>query len=158
MINFNYWHNEIADMPAQENGEWVDLETGHTYKDWLASTQKSSKPKVKLDQKTIEARQFAKKSGGKALTGTAKQKKWAEQIRATILNQVDQECAKVLCSSDYFKHSKFWIENRHRTADDFSRFIARALDITAQYNAATDENLKLQLQIKHKELRKPWGV
>lgn len=26
--NFNYWYNEIADIPEYVNGEWVDLETG----------------------------------------------------------------------------------------------------------------------------------
>lgn len=80
---------------------------------------------VKRDDKTqksleraTEARKAAKALGGKALTGTAKQKAWAEQIRRDFLNMVNADEAELALESNISSSAKFWIETRECTSKD----------------------------------------
>ena len=46
MMSFNYWYNEVADMPTLVNGEWVDLETGIPFiitRERIAAAKKAAK-------------------------------------------------------------------------------------------------------------------
>lgn len=50
-MNFNYWKNEIADMPTRDDkGNWYDLETGLYFDNSL--NKKPSEKKVKVVRKT----------------------------------------------------------------------------------------------------------
>lgn len=69
-MNFEEWKSE-ADMPRFVNGEWVDLETGIPFK---------SRARIAIDARRHLSK--ANALGGIALTGSAKQKIWAEKIRA----------------------------------------------------------------------------
>ena len=62
-----------------------------------------------MNKKIKEARKTAKFMGLKALTGTIKQKKWAEQIRADFIQHAtEQQLEKAQNPTT----SKWWIENR----------------------------------------------
>jgi len=77
------------------------------------------------------SRKLAKFYGGKALKGSAAQKKWAEKIRETILRSdelSDEEKIKLLQTGGFTQHSKFWIENREVAIEEFT-----AKNIVAQY-------------------------
>lgn len=59
-------------------------------------------------------RNLAKMFGGSALTGTSKQKDWAEKIRAEFIKNSNLENDDLISfiSADILKNSRFWIENR----------------------------------------------
>lgn len=63
-----------------------------------------------------ESRKLAKFYGGKALTGSAKQKKWAESIREDVLcsNELtDEQKTELINLGSFLNTSKFWINNRN---------------------------------------------
>lgn len=114
MSNFKAWLDS-ADMPMQKaDGSWYDAETGIAY----VATQRAT-----LSAKASDARSFAKAFGGKALTGTAKQKEWAEKIRAEKICEMDSDSAALACDHMGLGASaKFWIENRAKSGADFGKF------------------------------------
>jgi hypothetical protein len=117
--SFQYWREEIADIPALNNlGEWVDLETGFTYEDYCNSieTNKRIAAPSKYESEIKAARQVAKASGFVALRGSTKQKQWAVQIRDTRLKEIQDEELKCCAGSHLFSSAKFWIESRNRSA------------------------------------------
>lgn len=114
-MKFRDWYEE-ADMPEKIDGVWVDVETGVPYQ--------PASPKSSMSQQAQTARATAKQLGGKALKGTAKQKEWAEKIRAEKLAAMTEEAAELICDPNGLcTHSKFWIENRSKTAGQFENFI-----------------------------------
>jgi len=125
MSNFIFWKDEVADMPEQyEDGSWYDLETGlpfdanHHYRTGGKTTRWVPSEDVK------ENRKIAKFYGGKALTGTMKQKVWAESIRATILSSdtlSDEQKASFIDLGGFTLTAKFWIENRALAPSAFTR-------------------------------------
>jgi len=146
--NFKAWLDS-ADMPMQKaDGSWYDAETGIAY----VAHQRAS-----LSAKATDARSFAKAFGGKALTGTAKQKEWAETIRAEKLAAMDHDAAAMACDANGLgRGAKFWIDNRAATSAQIADFfrqqhallkLARTLkskgmaaeyaDAAARYNALT---------------------
>ena len=62
--NFNYWYNEIADMPELVNGFWVDLETGLPFKSIKqgkkAAVEKHPDSKLKLSALLSKAERLVK--------------------------------------------------------------------------------------------------
>ena len=105
-------------------------------------------PKVKepreaprqASQKTKEARQVVKEKGGAALTGTAKQKKWAEEIRAEIVPYLSEESARILCNKrGPVSKAKFWIERRTKTVSEFEEFGQKATQILDVFRAKLSE-------------------
>ena len=42
-MDFNYWKNEIADMPTKGENGWFDLETGISYADYCKPSAKAPK-------------------------------------------------------------------------------------------------------------------
>lgn len=127
MSHFNHWLNEHADMPKkQEDGTWVDLEDGLEYDpkaDYGFVTPKKKKSnQISLD-KAKESRKLAKFYGGKALTGSAKQKSWAESIRndvlaSTLLTEENKE--KIVQLGGAANTAKFWINNKNKTPSAFN--------------------------------------
>ena len=69
------------------------------------------------------ARKAAALFGGKALKGTARQKTWAEKIRAKKLESMTQEQAVACCDpAGILTGAKFWIETRNRRGADIGEF------------------------------------
>lgn len=79
-----------------------------------AFEEASSDERRKISQKAAaaETRKAAKALGGKALTGTPAQQKWAETIRKDALAVVPSEVADKLLSGKRFQSAKWWIDNR----------------------------------------------
>ena len=113
--NFQAWI-DAADMPSQNaSGQWIDLETGFAY---------NPAPRAELSAKAKDARAVAKFFGGKALSGTAAQKEWAEKIRTGKLAEMSQDQAEMACDPDgLLKTSKFWIENRTKSGSQIGDFV-----------------------------------
>lgn len=164
-MNFREWYDD-ADMPEKVDGVWVDLETGIPYK----PTAPSSSSRTALSAKTQDARALAKSFGGKALTGTAKQKEWGEQIRAEKLKGMTAEAAELICDlNGLCNGSKFWIENRTKTALQFERFIIdqkkwlnrhkylRAKNTIQPLDEAEKEELA-DIAEKYNKLIKEWNI
>lgn len=152
--NFQAWLDQ-ADMPAQQNGRWVDLEDGSLYNP--AHDYRSRGERVALSAKALDARSIAKAFGGLALKGTPKQKEWAEKIRAEKLQGMSQDQAEMACDPNgLLTNAKFWIEQRSAAAAEIGGFVmqqkallkrARTLKeagdatayaaVAAEYNALT---------------------
>ena len=114
MTHFEYWLNEVADMPVYKDGKWYDLETGIEYK-----------PERKnMSANAINARKEAKEFGGNALKGTKKQTEWAEKIRAEKIRKMNADDAKMVVDPNgLLTHSKFWIEQREKSATEIADFV-----------------------------------
>lgn len=81
--------------------------------------------------KAKESRKLAKFYGGKALNGSAAQKKWAEEIRNTFLQSratTEEEKEELATCGGFTNSAKFWIENRAVKAEKMT-----ARNIVAQY-------------------------
>jgi hypothetical protein len=159
MNNFTYWVNEIADMPSKQDGVWVDLETGIAYDPSYNYVSKTTR--TTLSAKALDARAIAKAFGGKALKGTAKQKEWAEKIRAQVLQGLTFDQAEMICDPNGLcTNSKFWIENRNSAAAEFGAFIEsqKALLKTAKtlHAAGKAEEYKA-VAAEYNALTAKWG-
>lgn len=94
------------------------------YADFI-STEKTPKEIKKHKQaleKAKESRKLAKFYGGKALTGSATQKKWAEEIRQNILesSSLSEEQKTRIVAFSLAQSAKFWIDNRDKKAELFN--------------------------------------
>ena len=71
-----------------------------------------------------ENRKIAKFYGAKALTGSSRQKKWAEEIRASFLSFTDlsdQQKSEFLETANFLQTAKFWINNRELDCEYFTK-------------------------------------
>lgn len=136
MTTFDFWYNEIADMPTQApDGSWFDLETG------LAFDNKVKTDNSKDNKKNAKLRQAARNLGGKALKGTVKQKKWAEQIRKSFIeNCIDTDFIKLLLTSDSLISAKFWIETRDN--NELESDLRKLFETVEKANNREDINMK----------------
>lgn len=155
MSDFLSWYNE-ADMPSkQADGTWIDLETGIAFN----QTEKEKKERQSISAKAQDARNIAKAFGGKALAGTTKQKEWAEKIRAEKLSQMDFDIAILVCDKNgLLNHSKFWIENRTKSANEIGAFIIEQKALLATFRKlekGTEE--ALAIAEKYNTLTASWG-
>lgn len=142
-MNFKDWLENEADIPMRdENGNWYDAETGLAYNSQVSYsvTRKS----VSADAKGF--REYAKQFGGKALTGSAKQKEWAEKIRYNALQNANDEIATLLCVSEYTQNSAFWINFRNENANELAERLNKineakleAIKAKKAYLATADE-------------------
>jgi hypothetical protein len=69
------------------------------------------------DEGGLDPVAVAKAFGGKALTGTAKQKEWANKIRADKLKQMAFTSAEFVAKHPAAKSARFWIDNRNKRGD-----------------------------------------
>lgn len=128
-IIFIWWQHKIAQDPQkQENGEWVDIKSGISFKEWFSlvypemkKPEPESKSRFSLTEEEKEARNVAKKLGGKALKGSEKQKKWGEKIRARFLKKLDKSMAEYFAKKEDFCRAEFWIDNRFLFVDELVR-------------------------------------
>jgi len=134
MTNFQAWLND-ADMPQKAaDGSWFDLETGISYNP--THNYITGQARTTLSARALDARAVAKAFGGKALKGTAKQKEWAEKIRAEKLAGMTQDQAEMACDpAGLLTNAKFWIEARGRAAADIGAFVMNQKGLLAQARA-----------------------
>ena len=137
--SFSEWYEE-ADIPEfdEELKLWRDLETG-LYYDPFGKLDGSKPcqpvtPRYVPSENVKNARKFIKTIGGKALTGTPKQKEWAEKIRLDKMIELDPEDAKQVVFHEIFAHSKFWIETRDKSAESILTFARRVISYTKIIN------------------------
>ena len=139
MSKFTDWKND-ADMPELVNGEWVDLETGIPFEQYLS---KRAKPVSTAQDKyavQIEAAKKASKTAKlKALTGTAAQKKWAVQIRFERFSTFTSDVAKEFINSTHFLNSKFWIQTRSLSAKAIEIFVLKIANMIIETNSINVE-------------------
>lgn len=83
------------------------------------------------------ARAELKTLGYRALTGSKKQKDWAEGIRLDIVSRLDQSVRGEFADKE-FQKADFWIENRKKHPDQFKRFLELDAEIAARAKAASD--------------------
>jgi len=103
-----------------------------------------------------EIKKIALFFGGKSLTGTKKQKEWAEGIRKNILTNITEEQAIMLCDKKGLcNHSKFWIENRFKKPCEFGCFIEKQKKLLSEYYKA-DCKVKKEISEKYNILTKEW--
>lgn len=72
--------------------------------------------------KAKESRKLAKFYGGKALTGSAAQKKWAEEIRQNVLESSalsDEQKIKLVTLVGPTNTARFWINNKDKSPSVF---------------------------------------
>lgn len=155
MSGFLSWYND-ADMPSkQADGTWIDLETGISFN----QSAKEKAERQSISAKAQDARNIAKAFGGKALSGTAKQKEWAEKIRAEKLSQMDFDTAILVCDKNgLLGHSKFWIENRTKSATEIGLFIIEQKKLLASFRKlekGTEE--AFAIADKYNTLTAKWG-
>lgn len=86
-------------------------------------TSRTGANSPKHDVAVKAARSTARANDWPALTGTTKQKRWAEQIRAAMLPRIEDENLR-LVAADAFRAAKFWIDNR----ESFNTVLSSALD------------------------------
>ena len=90
-------------------------------------------------EKAKESRKLAKFYGGKALTGTAAQKKWAEEIRERVMKSSalsDEQKTELVNLGDIVKKARFWIDNRDKDSSAFNpaTILAEATNLRELYN------------------------
>lgn len=68
------------------------------------------------------AQQKAEFLGLRKLTGTKKQKDWAETIRSRIIDRLGELSAEKLLTIKYVNSAKFWIDNRFKKLTEFEKF------------------------------------
>lgn len=93
--------------------------------------------KLKICREAMEARNFAKALGGKALVGSIKQKNIGEVLRAKRLNALpEEEAIRLVTESDYLNNANFWIENADSpkfTMDDIVNTVKKLGDLREKY-------------------------
>lgn len=104
---------------------------------------------------------LAKFFGGRALTGTEKQKDWAEQIRAEKLREMTEVQAIAACDpKGLLKTAKFWINHRKKTGIEIGRFVEEQKRMLAEHQQAVacgDEAAVSKLAEKYNALTAKWG-
>lgn len=142
MDNFNYWKNEIADMPEQRNGVWIDLETGLEFDGSAHYKTGGTISRWGPSDNVKGYRKVAKFYGAKALTGTAKQKEWGEKLRYEVLTSdllSDEQKSELLSLEGVTKTAAFWINNRSLKTDSLTKEFLLGED--SKIRKIIDENM-----------------
>ena len=161
-MSFLTWFNN-ADMPEKtQDGKWIDLETGISYDECAnCNAVTSLKARKTLSTKALDSRAVAKIFGGKALSGTAKQKNWAEKIRAEKLVLMTKEQAELVCDkSGLLNNAKFWIEHREKGANEIIDFVIeqkRLLKLAKKLHSENRAEEYAKIASSYNELTEKWG-
>ena len=131
---------------------------GYTPTDFKYTVAKNPGKNSALNTKAKDGRKAAKAIGGAALKGSAKQKNWAEQIRATKLAAMSTaEASAAVKPTGLLNHSKFWIENREVDGKEIGAFILEQQQLLARFNDATEQTKRETLATEYNELTEKWG-
>lgn len=132
-----------AHVALMTDGEISEARKGYALR--LKEIEKESKQaaaaaakSAKALAKAKEARKLAKFYGGKALTGSAAQKKWAEEIRQKVLESdalTDDEKMQIVSFSGTYQSAKFWINNKDKNAASFKPELLKhaMIEVNAMY-------------------------
>lgn len=133
MSSFGEWYKE-ADMPTKgADGKWYDAEDGLPF-DPNYVYKKVERKSVSADAKGFRA--YAKQFGGVALTGSMKQKEWAEKIRYNVLTRCSDEQATVICALALTQKSTFWINFRNENAEQIFNRVIEIKKAIREFNLA----------------------
>jgi len=140
--SLSFWLEHVADIPERdENGLWYDLETGISFKTYLESLEPERSPRRSISDDAAKARKQVRDAyGASALTGSIRQKNWAEGIRLRMCSTLSIEDAKELLEWNLTNSCKFWIENRKSTAVELLHVKRRAMEAGGLYIAARNAN------------------
>lgn len=162
MTNYEAW--VAAAKPTQNaQGYWVDA-NGHQYQpewDYVRNKLRT----FNLSGKSLDARAGVKLYGAKALKGTAKQKEWAEKIRADKVSQLRSiDDAIIVCDpTSLAATAAFWIDNRTRSGAEFVAFIKECRALLAMAKAlkesgeSTESTEYAAVAAQYNALTSAWG-
>ena len=134
--------NKLRFATAEDEDNWIDDNGDHHLASYdgnglayytdrsniLLGEVKSRAPRRKVSDKTKTIRDDIRKFGYQHLTGSMKQKEWAEKIRKDVVDSLPDDY-KSSFTEKVFHRSKFWIENRHRSALDFVAFCDKSVEL-----------------------------
>ncbi|MFG6565865.1 hypothetical protein ACGYLI_16735 [Sulfitobacter sp. 1A13421] len=105
------------------------------------NTVKRSSGPVKQEAK--DARAKLRPFGFKALTGSKKQKDWAEKIRLEIMTPLPSETKMFFAAMEVLPihRASFWIENRHKSSTNFAEFERGLINLCADLNRKVEEGM-----------------
>jgi hypothetical protein len=171
-IKMNY-ADFVADVLGLQEGLMSDdqrREARAAFASWNAKAEERCK--WKAGEKVLADRAVAALFGGKALTGTAKQKTWGEQIRAEKLrgektndfyvrNEMTERQAVLACDPNGLGGSAhFWIENRGRKPSEIGQFFETQKRMLAEAlalrEAGKSEEFKAAAE-KYNAFTAEWG-
>ena len=146
-MSFREWF-EDADMPMRrDDGTWYDAETGISF----SASSEAAPYRIQYNPSAdVQGyRDYAKQFGGKALTGSPKQKDWAEKIRAEKLAEAkDHAGVDVLARSKLFSSAKFWIENRTEKGGVLAEYATNYLAVMRMMQKLADTAVAIQRKEK----------
>lgn len=164
IISFEEYCEDFIDqhIGLMSDEQLKDAKAG--YADFVRTREKTPAEKAKHEKalkKAKESRKLAKFYGGKALTGTAKQKKWAEEIRQNVLESADlsdEQKTTLVTLGGYTSTAKFWINNKDKKASAFKPEIIIAENTMLNelyekhYNTLIRSNYVSELERARKEI------
>ncbi|MFC4729078.1 hypothetical protein [Coralloluteibacterium thermophilus] len=145
-MNFSDFVTDILGLQEGLMSDGQRSEAQAAYTAW--TKQSETRNKWKAGQKVLADRAVAALFGGKALTGSTKQKVWAEKIRAEKLrgeklpfsayerNEMTDAQAVLACApAGLGKSAHFWIENRDRKPSEIGSFFETQKRLLAEAQA-----------------------
>lgn len=105
----------------------------------LAFWNKNDKSKKAAAKKPAKRKAPAKSNEFKAMRGSAKQKKWANDLRSKLRSRISDSVFALFRDADESTDAKFWIDNRNLSADKMIEKIEAAAE-EVQFN-----NLKVRV-------------
>lgn len=158
-ITFEEYLEDMLDQHPGLMSEQELADARASYKKLMSSS--GSGKRTTISAKADDCRKTAKLFGGRALKGTAKQKEWAEKIRADKLQEMTPEQATLVCDpKGLLTHSKFWIENRTRAGKEIGAFIETQKRLLAEHRAAAtkcDAAAVASIATQYNKLTDQWG-
>lgn len=169
-MNYSDFVSDIIGLQEALMSDAQHVEARAAFANW--AKQGEARKSWKAGKKVIADRAAAALFGGKALTGSAKQKVWAEKIRAEKLrgeavgiynprNEMTDAQAVLACDSNGLgKSAHFWIEARGRKPSDIGKFFEtqKALLAHAQeLRAAGNMTEFAAVAAKYNALTAEWG-
>ena len=157
-MNFEEYCEDILDQHVALMSEEQRAQASKGFEEFQNGAQKR---RTQLNDKALDARSVAKLFGGKALTGTKKQKEWAEKIRAEKLRGMTDKQAILASAPDgLLTSSKFWIENRSASAADIGNFVEQQKALLNKYKDAKangDHESVSEIAPQYNALTAKWG-
>lgn len=167
-MNFEQYCSDMFDLDVALMSSEQFESCKKAYSDYL-STQKpvvrTAKQQAAHDAKLAkakEARKLAKFYGGKALKGTAAQKKWAEEIRESVLassSLTDDQKIKLVTESETLNKASFWINNKHVSPpsfifDDIAKEVIKLNEVISNSSDKLRSNMTHQIESAINEIYK----
>lgn len=146
-MNYSDFVADILDLQEGPMSETERKQAQAAYAAW--TKQSEARKQWKAGEKVLADRAVAALFGGKALTGTPKQKAWGEKIRAQKLrgervghdfyapkNEMTEAQAVMACDPNGLGRSAhFWIHNRDRRPSEIGAFFETQKRMLAEARA-----------------------